>query len=96
MHESFEIGRISHVPVIISHLKCAGIANWGRSDEVLEALEAAQRSQDAGCDCYPYAASSSTLDLRQVDERVQIVITWSEPHPEIAGQTLAQIAALGA
>ena len=93
MQESFDIGRLSHVPVIISHLKCAGIANWGRSNEVLEALETAQGSQDLGCDCYPYAASSSTLDLRQVDERVQIVVTWSEPHPEIAGQTLAQIAA---
>ena len=47
MQESFDIGRLSHVPVIISHLKCAGIANWGRSSEVLDALEAAQRSQDA-------------------------------------------------
>ena len=92
MHEAFEIGRISHVPVIVSHLKCAGIANWGRSAEVLHALEAAQNSQSVGCDCYPYAAGSSTLDLRQVDERVQIMITWSEPHPEVAGQTLAQIA----
>jgi N-acyl-D-amino-acid deacylase len=27
-----------------------------------------------------------------VDERVKITITWSTPHPEIAGQTLAQIA----
>jgi N-acyl-D-amino-acid deacylase len=45
-----------------------------------------------GCDCYPYAASSSTLDLRQVDERVEIMITWSTPHPEVAGQRLAQIA----
>ena len=44
---------------------------------------------DAGCDCYPYAAGSSTLDLRQVDERVKITITWSTPHPEMAGQTLA-------
>jgi N-acyl-D-amino-acid deacylase len=94
MREAFEIGRISHVPVIISHLKCAGIDNWGRSDEVLHALEAARMAQHAGCDCYPYAAGSSTLDLRQVDERVKIMITWSTPHPEITGQTLAQIAAL--
>ena len=35
MHEAFEIGRLSRVPVIVSHLKCAGIANWGRSGEVL-------------------------------------------------------------
>jgi N-acyl-D-amino-acid deacylase len=91
MNEAFIIGRKSCVPVIISHLKCAGIANWGRSQEVLQALEAAQTSQAAGCDCYPYAAGSSTLDLRQVDERVKIIITWSTSHPEIAGHSLAQI-----
>jgi N-acyl-D-aspartate/D-glutamate deacylase len=92
MREAFEIGRLSHVPVIVSHLKCAGIANWGRSGEVLRALEVAQETQHAGCDCYPYAAGSSTLDLRQVDDRIKISITWSTPHPEVAGQTLAQIA----
>ena len=93
MNEAFEIGRLSHVPVIISHLKCAGINNWGRSKEVLSLLETSQQSQQTGCDCYPYAAGSSTLDLRQVDERVKITITWSTPHPEISGQTLEQIAA---
>jgi len=92
MQEAFEIGRLSRVPVIISHLKCAGIANWGRSGEILQSLERARISQHAACDCYPYAAGSSTLDLRQVDERVKITITWSTPHPEVAGQTLAQIA----
>jgi N-acyl-D-aspartate/D-glutamate deacylase len=92
MSEAFATGRHCNVPVVISHLKCAGIANWGRSGEVLHALETAQAEQPVQCDCYPYAASSSTLDLRQVDERVRIVITWSTPHPEIAGQTLEEIA----
>lgn len=92
LDEAFKIGRMNHVPVIVSHLKCAGIANWGRSGEVLQALETAQRTQSAGCDCYPYAAGSSTLDLRQVDERIKITITWSTPHPEVAGQPLQQIA----
>jgi N-acyl-D-aspartate/D-glutamate deacylase len=92
MREAFEIGRESEVPVVVSHLKCSGIANWGRSGEVLHALETAQAGQEVGCDCYPYAAGSSTLDLRQVDERVRITITWSTPHPEMAGQTLAEIA----
>jgi N-acyl-D-aspartate/D-glutamate deacylase len=92
MNEAFEIGRLSHIPVIISHLKCAGIANWGRSGEVLQALETARTAQQAGCDCYPYAAGSSTLDLRQVDERVEVTITWSTPHPEVAGQSLGTIA----
>ena len=92
MDEAFRVGRHASVPVIISHLKCAGIDNWGRSDEVLQSLDAARVHQSIGCDCYPYAASSTTLDLRQVDERITIAITWSKPHPEMAGQTLAEIA----
>ncbi len=93
MHEAFSIGRSSGVPVIVSHLKCAGIANWGRSGEVLAELDTARATQSIGCDCYPYAAGSSTLDLRQVDPRLEITITWSTPHPEIAGRSLAAIAA---
>jgi N-acyl-D-aspartate/D-glutamate deacylase len=92
MKEAFEIARLSHVPIIISHLKCAGIDNWGRSSEILRALDAARDDQPVACDCYPYAAGSSTLDLRQVDERVTITITWSSSHPEMAGRTLKQIA----
>jgi N-acyl-D-amino-acid deacylase len=92
MNEACEIGRLSRVPVIISHLKCAGMDNWGRSGEVLDSLDAMRTSQAVGWDCYPYAAGSSTLDLRQVDERVRITITWSSSHPEVAGQPLEQIA----
>jgi N-acyl-D-amino-acid deacylase len=92
MQEAFEIGRESRVPVIVSHLKCAGIDNWGRSGEVLEALDAARAQQEIACDCYPYAAGSSTLDLKQVDPRVKITVTWSTPHPEVAGKTVAEIA----
>ena len=92
MEEALQIGRQSSVPVVISHLKCAGIENWGRSEEVLRALDAARAAQDVGCDCYPYAAGSSTLDLRQVDDRVTIAITWSTPHPEMSGQNLSEIA----
>ncbi len=93
MQEAFEVGRHHQVPVIVSHLKCAGIDNWGRSTEVLEALDTARAKQEISCDCYPYAAGSSTLDLKQVDPRVKITITWSTPHPEVAGQTIAEIAA---
>lgn len=92
LQEAFYAGRSRGVPVVISHLKCAGVDNWGRSDEVLRVLEDARATQEIGCDCYPYSAGSSTLDLKQVDERVRITITWSEPHPEAAGNTLAEIA----
>lgn len=90
--EACRIGSHANIPVIISHLKCAGIANWGRSTEILDWLDLARETQPLGWDCYPYAAGSSTLDLRQVDHRVTIRITWSAPHPEKAGQTLGQIA----
>jgi N-acyl-D-amino-acid deacylase len=92
MDEAFRVGTHAQSPVIISHLKCAGIDNWGRSAEVLHSLEQARTTQHVGCDCYPYAAGSSTLDLKQVDPRVRIEITWSTPYPESAGRTLADIA----
>ena len=92
MNEAFQISQRAKVPLVISHLKCAGIDNWGRSGEVLKAAETASHEQSVGFDCYPYAASSTTLDLRQVDERIRITITWSRPHPEMGGRDLSAIA----
>ena len=93
LQEAYEIGRQARVPVVVSHLKCAGAGNWGRSREVLASLDTAGRYLPVGCDCYPYSASSSTLDLRQVTDEFDIDITWSDPHPDMAGRRLADIAA---
>ena len=93
MDEAFRIGRRARVPVVISHLKCAGPENWGRSGEVLAALERAARAHPVGWDCYPYTAGSSTLDLKQVTDRIEITITWSETHPDAGGKSLKDIAA---
>ena len=46
----------------------------------------------SGCDAYPYTAGSSTLDLKQVTDAIEITITWSEPHPEVGGRSLKEIA----
>jgi N-acyl-D-amino-acid deacylase len=97
MDEAFTIGTRAQAPVIVSHLKCAGIANWGRSPELLAsleraALERATSATDVGCDVYPYSASSSLLDLKQVTSDFDIVITWSDPHPDVSGRLLADIA----
>jgi N-acyl-D-amino-acid deacylase len=92
MQEAFSIGQAAGAPVVISHLKCAGIDNWGRSGEVLKALDSARAMQQVNCDCYPYAAGSSTLDLKQVDPRVEITITGSVGYPQCTGQPLASIA----
>jgi len=93
MEEAFQIGQRASAPLVISHLKCAGVDNWERSADLLELLEKAGNDHAIGWDCYPYAASSTILSLRQVDERIAITITWSEPHPEMSGKNLSQIAA---
>jgi N-acyl-D-amino-acid deacylase len=92
MDEAFRIGRHARVPVAVSHLKCAGPENWGRSTEVLRALDEAGRTQAVGCDAYPYTAGSSMLDLAQVTDRIEITVTWSDPHPEVGGRSLKEIA----
>lgn len=92
MEEAFETGQHAKVPVVISHLKCAGAGNWGRTVEVLDLMDKVSEHQDVSCDCYPYSASSSTLDLNQVTEDIDIFITWSESKPEHAGKMLKSIA----
>jgi N-acyl-D-amino-acid deacylase len=91
--EALRTSRAAGAPLVISHLKCAGLANWGRVRGVLQALDAARAGQAVGCDCYPYAASSSLLDLGQVGAGIEIQITWSSPHPEHGGRRLGDIAA---
>lgn len=93
LDEALDIGRQARTPVVVSHFKCAGVDNWGRAPELLGALAEAAQTQQVGCDCYPYAASSSTLDLKQVTHRHRITITWSTPHPECGGRDLDAIAA---
>lgn len=93
LEEALTTARSGRVPLIISHLKCAGKGNWGRSNEVLGSLEQAAKVQKLACDCYPYTASSSTLDLKQVTEDSDIFITWSQAAPEQGGRRLADIAA---
>ncbi|NAX22004.1 N-acyl-D-amino-acid deacylase family protein [Vibrio sp. V39_P1S14PM300] len=92
MEEAFETGQYAKVPVVISHLKCAGAGNWGRTVEVLDLMDTVSRHQDVSCDCYPYSASSSTLDLKQVTDEIDIFITWSDSKPEHAGKMLKDIA----
>lgn len=90
--EAMAIGREGRVPVAISHLKCAGVENQGRSPEILERLSPKAAGPSVGWDCYPYNASSTTLDVAAVTETFDILITWSDPHPQVSGRLLADIA----
>ncbi len=90
--ETFRIGQEAVVPVIISHHKCAGVANHGRSRETLALIEAARSRQPVGLDVYPYVASSTMLDPARMAGASRVLVTWSRPHPDQAGRELATIA----
>ena len=93
LEESFDIGRRADVPVVISHHKTAGQANFGRSVESLAKIGEAIGRQPIGLDAYPYSASSTILKPEWVSEARQVLIAWSKTAPEQAGRLLADIAA---
>lgn len=93
IEETLKIGRAAGVPVVISHHKCTMPENFGRSPETLARIEAARREQAVDFDVYPYAASSTALLVDRLRDDMPVQISSSEPHPEMAGRMLADIAA---
>jgi N-acyl-D-amino-acid deacylase len=78
---------------VISHHKCAGPANWGRTSETLPLIEQLARRSPVSMDVYPYVAGSTVLREDLVDGVIDVHVTWSQPHPEMAGRLLAEVAA---
>jgi N-acyl-D-amino-acid deacylase len=93
LDEAFATGRRGNVPVVISHHKCAGPNNWGRSVQTLAHIDAARARQPIGLDAYPYVAGSTILRADLVDGIIDIIVTWSDPHPEMSARHLSAIAA---
>jgi len=93
LDEAFATGRRGGVPVVVSHHKCAGPRNWGRTVQTLAHIDAAQTRQPIALDMYPYIAGSTVLRKQMVDGIIDIMVTWSTPHPQMAGRMLADIAA---
>jgi N-acyl-D-amino-acid deacylase len=91
--EAVDAAEAARVPVVLSHHKCAGPANWGRSVDTLQRITDRRRRHPVGLDAYPYIAGSSVLDPALVDGVIRIIISWSAPHPEATGRDLADIAA---
>lgn len=92
LDEAFATARRGRLPVVISHHKCAGPNNWGRTLQTLAHIDAARATQPIGLDAYPYVAGSTVLRSDLVDGIIDIIVTWSEPHPEMAARRLADIA----
>ena len=92
--ETLAIGSRARVPVVISHHKCAGANNYGRSSETLAMIDRARDAQQAvSLDVYPYTASSTSLLPQFVREAESVLVAESTPHPECNGHMLDRIAA---
>ena len=51
----------------------------GTCQETLAFFDEDARQRGETCDCYPYSASSSTLDMKQVTDEFDIVIFGRNP-----------------
>lgn len=64
VRETIEVGRQARIPVVLTHAKAVGRPNWGRSVDMLAAVDAARAEGiDAMLDVYPYTASSTGLGI---------------------------------
>ncbi|MEK0417429.1 MAG: hypothetical protein RI949_1435 [Pseudomonadota bacterium] len=93
MHEAADCAFDAGVPLILSHHKCAGPAQWGRTRETLPLIDRLAVRQEVAMDAYPYVAGSTVLREDLVDGVIDVLVTWSDPYPEFTGHTLADIAA---
>jgi len=92
LEESFRIGREVGVPVVISHHKLVGQANFGRSEETLAFIQKNMATQPICLDCYPYTAGSTILSADRAAGSGRVIVTWSKTLPEYAGRDLSDIA----
>lgn len=93
VQEALETGRQASAALVISHHKCAGEKNIGKSVETLAAIDEAQKSQSVAFDVYPYVASSSSLLKQYLRDADAIKVMWSTPYPDMGGRMLNDIAA---
>lgn len=91
--EALRVGAACGATLVLSHHKVVGVRNHGRTRHTLRTIAAASRHQAVCLDCYPYTASSTTLDPDRVAGGERVLVTWSAPHPRQQGRLLRDIAA---
>ena len=92
IRETMRIGREASLPIVISHHKCAGRENWGGTRATLALIAEARKTQSLDLDVYPYVAGSSVLLMEVVERSEKVIVSWSEPFPEVTGRPLDEIA----
>ncbi|MDF2233382.1 D-aminoacylase [Albimonas sp. CAU 1670] len=91
--ETLDVARRSGVRTLISHHKCCGEAAFGLSATTLAMIETARKTMPIDLDLYPYTASSTVLIETFARDSRKVTVSWSDPHPEMAGRDLAEICA---
>lgn len=93
LDEAFRIGRETGAAnTIISHHKCAGLTNFGRSRDTLALIERTSANQPVAFDVYPYVAGSTILLPEMVERASKVLVTWSDAKPEISARDLDEVA----
>jgi N-acyl-D-amino-acid deacylase len=93
VREAFQCAARSGAFLVLSHQKVAGLANQGRSAELMEIYQRDGAGLPFAIDTYPYTAGSSVLDPVSVRHSRKVLVAWSLPHPEVNGRTLEAIGA---
>lgn len=93
LDEALEIGRRAEAPVILSHLQGDGPDNIGHVAWSLPQIDGARKRQSVGLDVYPYNAACTIIDKAFILSAARVLITFSDPHPEMANRELDDIAA---
>lgn len=94
LREALHVGQISQADLVLSHHKVVGPQNHGRTRQTLRTIEQAALRQPVCFDCYPYEASSTMLCVERAAQAKEVLITWSQAHPEHRGKTLESVARL--
>jgi N-acyl-D-amino-acid deacylase len=93
MEEALKIGREARVRLVLSHHQGDGPENVGHSGWTLALIEEARGQQSVGLDVHPYTAAATMIHPDFVYDDSRTLVTSSQPHPEMAGRDLSDIAA---
>src|SRR5690606_38486036 len=75
------------------HLQGDGPENVGHTAWSLPRIDAARAGQKVALDVYPYNAAATIIDPAFVISASRVLVSSSQPYPEMAGRELDDIAA---
>ena len=89
LDESFAVGRAAGVPVVISHHKTTGVANFGRTARnAAEDRRPRWPGRRSASTPIPISPPRPCLRRERIEDALKVLITWSKAAPEQAGREL--------